>query len=193
VSEAEILPLTVTNFGPLVNIIEPRSITVTNANITPPSTSQSFGPGLTRKSTWTKTKRDFIKLKFQGKAYNIGKQRVHNLKKQSVPARDSKLDETWYLRPMPKSTLPPVFRKEPLNLNADGTKINYKESHAGQRKIHWEQANAEEIVRLLTSSTIRPLHFREIPLHQVVTYVNPVCVTKPIDDSSLKFRTRLTI
>ncbi len=68
-----------------------------------------------------------------------------------------------------------------------------------------QQADAEEIVRLLTSSTIRPwhfreksstirpLHFREIPLDQVVTYVNPVCVEKLNDDSSLKFRTRLTI
>ncbi len=31
------------------------------------------------------------------------------------------------------------------------------------------------------------------PLDQVVTYVNPVCVKKLNDDSSLKFRTRLTI
>ena len=60
-------------------------------------------------------------------------------------------------------------------------------------KYIWEQADAEEIVRLLISSTIRPLHFREIPLDQVVTYVNPVCGEKLNDDSSLKFRTRLTI
>jgi hypothetical protein len=79
---------------------------------------------------------------------------------------------------MPKSTLPPVFRKGPLNLNEDGTKINYKKSHTGQWKIYWEQADAEEIVRLLISGTIRPLHFRDIPLHQVVAYVNPVCVEK---------------
>ncbi len=101
------------------------------------------------------------------------------------------MDENWYLRPMPKSTLPPVFRRGPLNLNEDGTKINYKKSHDGQYKVYW--VDAEEIVRLLISSTIRPLHFREIPLDQVVTYVNPVCVEKLNDDSSLKFRTRLTI
>ena len=46
---------------------------------------------------------------------------------------------------MPTSSLPPVFRKEPLNLNSDGTKINYKKSHAGPWKIYWEQADAEEI------------------------------------------------
>jgi hypothetical protein len=84
---------------------------------------------------------------------------------------------------MPKSTLPrPAFRQGPLNLNSDGTNINYKKSHAGPWKIHWEQADAEEIVRLLTSSTIRPIHSREIPMGQIVTYVNPVCVEKLNDD-----------
>jgi hypothetical protein len=46
---------------------------------------------------------------------------------------------------------------------------------------YWEQADAEEIIKLLISNTIRPLHFREIPLNQLN------------DDSSLKFTTRLTI
>ncbi len=54
---------------------------------------------------------------------------------------------------MPKSTLPPAFRRGPLNLNEDGTKINYKKPHAGQYKVYREQADAEEIVRLLISST----------------------------------------
>ena len=95
---------------------------------------------------------------------------------------------------MPKSTLPPAFPTGPLNLNTDGTKINYKKSHTGPWNIHWDQADAEEIVRLLTSETIRPLHFFEIPINnKVVTYVNPVCVEKLNDDGSLKFRTRLTI
>jgi hypothetical protein len=67
-------------------------------------------------------------------------------------AIDPDLNGDWYLRPMPKSTLPPAFRQGPLNLISDGTKINYKKSHAGPWKIHWEQADAEEIVRLLTSS-----------------------------------------
>jgi hypothetical protein len=59
--------------------------------------------------------------------------------------------------------------------------------------MYWEQADAEEIVRLLTSSTIRPIHFREIPMDQIVTYVNSVCVEKLNDDGSLQFGTRLTI
>jgi hypothetical protein len=144
-----------------------------------------------RKSTRTMMTRDFLKPKFQGKAYNIGKQRVHNYKEQRVPACDSKIDENWSTLPSPKSTLPSVFRHGPLNLNEDETKINYKKSHAGQYKAYWEQADAEEIVNPV-SSTIRPLHLREAPLDQVVTYVNPVCFEMLNDDSSLNFRTRLT-
>ncbi len=175
VSETESLPLAVTNSGPLVNISEQTSdlntIPVTNATFTSPITPQASGPGLMRKSTRTRSTRDFLKPKFQGKAYHIGKQRVSNYKEQRMPACDSEIDENWYLRPMPKSTLPPVFRHGPLNLNADGTKSNYKKSHAGQYKVYWEQADAEEIVRLIIYSTIRPLYFHEIPLDQVVTYV----------------------
>jgi hypothetical protein len=195
VSEAESLPLTITNSGPLVNINEQMSDlnTIPVTNVRSKHDSLASGPGLMRKSTRNRTTRDFLKPKFQGKAYHIGKQRVHNYKEQRVPPCDSEIDENWYLRPMPKSALLPVFRQGPLNLNEDGTKINYKKSHAGPYKVYWEQADAEDIVRLLIFSTIRPFHFREISLDQVVTYVNPVCVDKLNDDSLLKFRTRLTI
>jgi hypothetical protein len=97
------------------------------------------------------------------------------------------------LRPMPKSTLPPVFPTGPLNLNTDGTEINYKKSHAGPNAAYWAQADGEEIERLLTTATTKPLMFCNIPANKVVTYVNPVCVEKTNDDGSLKFRTRLTI
>jgi hypothetical protein len=115
----------------------------------------------TRSSTRTKTKRDSLHPKFHGKVYNVrnkstgtsGNQRV--FKKDKTKSIDPDLNGDWYLRPMPKSTLPPAFRQGPLNLNSDGTKINYKKSHAGPWKIYWDQADAEEIVRLLTSSTIQ--------------------------------------
>jgi hypothetical protein len=97
------------------------------------------------------------------------------------------------LAPMPKSTLDPVFSNGPLNLNPDGTEINYKKSHTGPNASHWHQADGEEIERLLTTGTVKPLLFRDIPADRVVTYVNPVCVEKTNDDGSLKFRTRLTI
>jgi hypothetical protein len=142
------MPLTVTNSGPLVNINEQMSdlntIPVTNTTTTPPITSLASGPGLMRESTRNRTTRDFLKAKFQGEAYHIGKQRMYNYKEQRVPACNSELDENWYLQTMPKSTFPPVFRHGPLNLNADGTKINYKKSHAEQYKVYWEQADAED-------------------------------------------------
>ncbi len=150
-----------------------------------------------RTSTRNKMKRDFLQPKFHGKVYNVGNKSTSTSGKQKVSTNDKikvKIlsndpawpNEHWYLRFMP-STLPPVFRPGPLNLNSDCTKINYKKSksHAGPWNLYWEQADAEEIVRLLTSSTIRPIHFREIPMDQIVTYVNLVCVEKLNDDESL--------
>ena len=95
----------------------------------------------TRSSTRTKTKRDFWQPKFHVKVYNVrnkstgtsGNQRVFT--KDKTKSIDPDLNGDWYLRPMPKSTLPPAFRQGPLNLNSDGTKINYKKSHAGPWKI----------------------------------------------------------
>ena len=49
---------------------------------------------------------------------------------------------------MPKPTLPPVFPHRPLNLNEDGTTINYKKSHNGPYSQYWLQADAEEMERL---------------------------------------------
>jgi hypothetical protein len=62
-----------------------------------------------------------------------------------------------YEKPMPKPDLPPVFLHRPLNLNEDGTSITYRKSHEGPNSTYWEQADAEEIERLFTSGTLRPL------------------------------------
>jgi hypothetical protein len=78
-------------------------------------------------------------------------------------------------------------------LNEDGTTINYRKSHSGPNKIHWEQADAEEIERLFTSGTLRPLLFENIPPNKKATYVNPVCSEKLRDEGNIKFRTRATI
>jgi hypothetical protein len=130
----------------------------------------------TRTSNRNRKKRDFLQPKFHGKVYTVKEKTTPGKQRVSVNKQIDSYDENWYLRPMPKSTLPPAFPTGPLNLNTDGTKINYKKSHTGPWNIHWDQADAEEIVRLLTSETIRPLHFFEIPTNKVVTYVNPVCV-----------------
>jgi hypothetical protein len=96
-------------------------------------------------------------------------------------------------KPMPKPDLPPVFPNRPLNLNEDGTTINYRKSHAGPHAEYWAQADSEEIERLFTSGTLRPIHPHEIPPDKTITYVNPVCSEKLRDSGDIKFRTRATI
>jgi hypothetical protein len=96
-------------------------------------------------------------------------------------------------KPMPKHNLPSVFTTRPLNLNDDGTPINYKMSHSGPHSEYWTQADGEEIERLFVTGTIKLEFFRDIPSDRVITYVNPICVEKTNDDGSIKFRTRLTI
>ncbi len=94
---------------------------------------------------------------------------------------------------MPQSDLPALKPTGPLNLNSDGSAINYRKSHAGPNAQHWAQADAEEMERLLTSGTILPMNYDDIPIDNVVTYVNPVCSEKLNDDETLKLRTRVTI
>ncbi len=95
--------------------------------------------------------------------------------------------------PNGKSVLPPVFPTGPLNLNVDGTAINYRKSHSGPNAPYWHEADKEEMERLFTTGTIKPCLFKDIPTDRIVTYVNPICVEKLNDDGSRKFRTRLTI
>jgi hypothetical protein len=102
-------------------------------------------------------------------------------------------DKHTLSKPMPPSTLQPLRPTGPLNLNPDGTAINYRKSHAGPNAHHWLQADAEEMERLITSGTIQPIHFEEIPDDKIVTYVNPICSEKINDDDTLKLRTRVTI
>jgi hypothetical protein len=94
---------------------------------------------------------------------------------------------------MPKQNLDRVFPIGPLNLNQDGSTINYRKSHAGPHAQHWINADGEEIERLFVTGTIKPILFRNVPHDRIITYVNPVCVEKANDDGSIKFRTRLTI
>ncbi len=98
-----------------------------------------------------------------------------------------------YDSPMPKPCLPPVFPSGPLNLNPDGSTSTYKKLYVDPNATNWEQADAEEMERLFTSETIRPIMSDDIPEDKKPTYVNPVCSEKLKDDGALKFRTRATI
>ena len=98
-----------------------------------------------------------------------------------------------YSKAMPKPKSPPVYPDRPLNLNEDGTSINYSKSHTGPNAQHWIQADAEEMERLLTSGTLKPIMVSDIPPDKSATYVNPVCSEKLRDTGAIKFRTRATI
>jgi hypothetical protein len=100
---------------------------------------------------------------------------------------------TVFDKAMPKPDFPPIFPNRPLNLNEDGTTINYKKSHTGPYAEQWQQADAEEMERLFTSGTLRPILFDAIPSDKRATYVNPVCSEKLRDTGAMKFRTRATI
>ncbi len=93
---------------------------------------------------------------------------------------------------LPPTDLMPCYPNGPLNLNPDGTPINFRKSHAGPNMDYWLRADAEEFERLFNTSTMQPILYADIPPGNVVTYVNPVCVEKVNDDGSMKFRTRLT-
>jgi hypothetical protein len=112
---------------------------------------------------------------------------------QSADKQPSRQSPSHPCQPIPASVLPPVFPTGPLNLNPDGSELNYRKSHAGPHAKYWERADGEEIERLVTTGTIKPCLFRDIPSDKIVTYVNPICVEKTNDDGSIKFRTRLTI
>jgi hypothetical protein len=88
------------------------------------------------------------------------------------------------LQPMPKALMNPVFPPGPLNLNNDGTEINYRKSHAGIHADYCSNADGEEMERLFTTGTMKPILFHDIPADKIVTYVNPVCVEKQNDDGS---------
>jgi hypothetical protein len=94
---------------------------------------------------------------------------------------------------MPKPDLPPVYPNRSLNLNEDGTNITYTKSHTEPYAQHWHQADAEEIERLFTSGTLRPIQFENIPPGKHATYVSPVCSEKLRDSGDIKFRMRATI
>ena len=116
-----------------------------------------------------------------------------SLHQGALMAQDGELTKRLR-RPLPKRTsLPSVVPNGPLNLNPDGSDINYKKSHNGPHADHWRIADSEEMERLFVTGTIRPRLFHDIPKDRVITYVNPVCVEKTHDDGTLKFRTRLTI
>ncbi len=98
-------------------------------------TSNNSPIAVTRTSTRTKMKRDFLQPKFHGKVYNVrnkststsGKQREFTNDK--TKSNDLDLHGDWYLRRMPTSTLPPAFRQGPWTWIATALKQTTKITH----------------------------------------------------------------
>ncbi len=81
----------------------------------------------------------------------------------------------------------------PLNLDAHGQPLTYKNSKAGPDGPQWTKAEAEEIIRLIDSLTLFALHYNEIPFDRRcdVVYYNPVGKQK-LKDGQIQFRVRGT-
>jgi hypothetical protein len=60
----------------------------------------------------------------------------------------------------------------PLNQRADGLKFTVRGEMHGPRSGYWRLSRREEFMRLFDSSTIVPVHRRDIPHDETVTYYN---------------------
>ena len=71
-----------------------------------------------------------------------------------------------------------------LNLDEQGLPLTYSSARAGPNTMRWQEAEAEELDRLLKTATIRPIHFNEQPAERRAdtTYYNPQ--TKEKEDSA---------
>ena len=59
-----------------------------------------------------------------------------------------------------------------LNQRTDGKKFTVRGEMAGPRAGYWKLAQREEFMRLFDSNTILPIHRRDIPKGEIVTYYN---------------------
>ncbi len=89
--------------------------------------------------------------------------------------------------PIPEAYIPPA-----LNLDVNGKPLTYRSAKNGPDHLIWERAEADELIRLLDSSTIVPIRYSEIPEDRLgdIVYYNPVVKKKRNDDGSIKCRVR---
>jgi hypothetical protein len=72
--------------------------------------------------------------------------------------------------------------------------LTYSSAKSGPDRIHWINAEAEEITCFILSGTVIPIAFSAIPGDRLgdIVYYNPVVKQKLNDDGSIKFRVRCT-
>jgi hypothetical protein len=84
--------------------------------------------------------------------------------------------------------------QQTLNLDLNGKPLSYSTAKSGPDRLLWTLAEAEEILRLILSGTLLPIHYRDIPLDRLrdIVYYNPVVKQKRNDDGTIKYRVRGT-
>ena len=82
-----------------------------------------------------------------------------------------------------------------LNLDDDGQPLRYATAKAGKNSHLWQQAESEELARLLTTATIAPIHIHQQPTERRndTTYCNPQTKEKETENGERTYRIRGTI
>ena len=82
-----------------------------------------------------------------------------------------------------------------LNLDDHGQPLRYASTKAGPNALRWEQAESEELDRLLATATIRPIFLNEQPIERRkdTTYYNPQTKEKETAAGERTYRIRGTI
>lgn len=95
------------------------------------------------------------------------------------------------------STYPPQFAAALTTLNLDdhGQPLRYSTAKAGSNALLWQQAESEELDRLLATETIRPIFLAQQPIdrRRDTTYYNPQTKEKQNAAGERTYRIRGTI
>ena len=82
-----------------------------------------------------------------------------------------------------------------LNLDEAGQPLRYATAKAGKNSHLWQQAESEELARLITTATIAPIHIHQQPTERRndTTYYNPQTKEKEAANGERTYRIRGTI
>ena len=176
------------------------------------STFKEFAKMIKRRFIDTETKETFLiesvlmPIKPRGKGSNTphfvftntNESHLQRRKRQQEFTRCSELLNAAYVQwiPLSKRAAYAILSKEPydgrpLNQRADGKKFSFKNEAQGPRGGYWRLADREEYMRLLDSNTIQPIHRKEIPNGQVITYYNKQLKEK-LPKTHVEYRVRGT-
>ena len=81
-----------------------------------------------------------------------------------------------------------------LNLDQHGKPLSYISAKSGPDRESWTVAEAEEIYRLISTGTLFPIAYSDVPFDRRgdIVYYNPVVKQTWNDDGTIKFRVRGT-